>query len=387
MLTALVGAERLIKKLLLAISDLDAAVKLPSCHGSPHSSLGQDIYELRQRFPKQVNIDAMAILLEHVIEKTDDDESIWSAVYGLFREVFVPPSTPTIPPEDNSTNIETKGPILRKLHENWTNDYLPESLDALRDMIRDNEKTMGSGSKFYAKTLIFVQSSGMGKSRLADAFGEECPMVNFVLREEGTLGYPPADSEVLSFMCKRLSEQDKEKITDTPTKKLYSKRITEEDKKKIINSPSSKRLKSIMYKQPPKEDQKMAAESSRSKEARGPSPKSEKEYTSSRISETKEAEISFESMMTTVWNHSVAVGLLQASFEICKLRPLFITTEAQVLIQNDLCHSQCVGRKTKFRDKLKRTGSYQAWDDGTIQTRLRKYGEVAPPVKRSHRLL
>jgi hypothetical protein len=114
--------------------------------------------------------------------------------------------------------------------------------------------------------MIFVQSSGMGKSRLADAFGEECPMINFVLREEGTPGYPPADSEVLSFMCKRPSEEEKMKI-NAPTK-------------------------------------------------------------SSRISETKEAEIPLESMMTAVWNHSIAVGLLQASFEICELRPLFITTKA-----------------------------------------------------------
>ena len=197
----------------------------------------------------------------------------------------------------------------------------------------------------------------MGKSRLADAFGEECPMINFVLREDGTRGYPPADSEVLSFMCKRPSEEDKMKITNTPTKKLSSKRILEEDKKKIINSSSSKKLKSIMYEQPPEENPKMAAESSRPKKAKKHSLEPEKP---SRISETKEAEIPLESMITAVWNHSIAVGLLQASFEICELRPLFITTKAQVLIQNDLRYSQCVGRKTKSKDKLERTGSYQA---------------------------
>jgi hypothetical protein len=266
--------------------------------------------------------------------------------------------TPTIPPEDGGINIDikTEGPILSKLHENWTNDYLPESLDALQDAIRDNEK---SSDPHYAKTLIFVQSSGMGKSRLADAFGEECPMINFVLREEGTLGYPPADSEVLSFMRKRLSVEDKMKITNTPTKKLSSKRVLEEDKRKIINSSSSKKLKSIMYEQPPEEDPKMAAESSRPKKAKEHSLEPEKEYKSSRISETKEVEIPLESMMTAVWNHSIAVGLLQASFEICELR-LITTTKAQVLIQNALHHSQCVGRKTKFQDKLERTGSCQA---------------------------
>jgi hypothetical protein len=152
----------------------------------------------------------------------------------------------------------------------------------------------------------------MGKSRLADAFGEECPMINFVLREEGTFGYPPADSEVLSFMCKRPSEEEKKEIS-TPTK-LPSRRIPEEDQKAIINSSSSKKLKSTM-----------AAESSRPKKAKKHSLEPEKE---SKSSKTKEAEIPLESMITAVWNHSIAVGLLQASFEICELRPLFITTKA-----------------------------------------------------------
>jgi hypothetical protein len=202
-------------------------------------------------------------LLEKVVSGASDLD-IWTNITHLliaFNSPRVPsapttPTTPATPPADNSTNIETESPVLRKLHENWTNDYLPESLDALRDMIQDNESRMRWRTQSYAKTLIFVQSSGMGKSRLADAFGQECPMVNFVLREGGTPGYPPADSEVLSFMCKRLSVQDKTKITDTPTKKLSSKRVS------------------------------------------------------------------------AVWHHSIAVGFLQASFEICKLRPLFITTKA-----------------------------------------------------------
>lgn len=175
----------------------------------------------------------------------------------------------------------------------------------------------------------------MGKSRLADAFGKECPMVNFVLREEGTLGYPPADSEVLSFMRKMPPLQDQETITESPAKKkLSSMRISEENKK-IKNLPSLERLKS------------RAPESSRPKEVVEPSLESEKEHKSSRIPETED-EIFLESMMTTVWNHSIAVGLLQASFEICKLRPLFITTKTQVLIQNNVRHSQYVGHTTKF---------------------------------------
>ncbi|KAI9769305.1 MAG: hypothetical protein M1839_003756 [Geoglossum umbratile] len=56
--------------------------------------------------------------------------------------------------------------------------------------------------------MVFIQSSGMGKSRLADTFGRFCPMINFILREQGE-GYPPPDSEILRFMCQ------------SPTKEAY----------------------------------------------------------------------------------------------------------------------------------------------------------------------
>jgi hypothetical protein len=236
-----------------------------------------------------------------------------------------PPPPPPPPPKDYSTECERRNAVLVKLCENWTNDYLPDSLEALRQMIRDNESRTDLPKLFYAKTLIFVQSSGMGKSRLADAFGQECPMVNFVLREKESLGYPPADREVLLFMRKGL--------------------------------------------------QSMAAEL----------PRSEEVMKRSRILETED-EIFLESMVTTAWNHSIAVGLLQASFEICKLRPLFITAKAQVLIQN-VRHSQCVGQTAKFGAKPKGPGSHPTWDDGTIQTQTRKLRGLEFQVKLAHRFL
>ena len=133
---------------------------------------------------------------------------------------------------------------------------------------------------YYAKTLIFVQSSGMGKSRLADAFGRYCPMINFVLREEGTTGYPPPDGEVLSFMLKSLSETVKRKITDSPQAHEIASKLTLEE------APGSK---------PPSP-----------KKARISSPRA-----------NEESEIFLENWAVTIWNHSIAVGLLQASFEIC----------------------------------------------------------------------
>jgi hypothetical protein len=240
-------------------------------------------------------------LLEQIVSPNASDLDFWTTL-ASFLIAFNSPSVSTTskpPTKYSSSNLKVNSLVLRTLRENWTSDYLPESLEVLQGIIQNNE-SKSDLELYYAKTLVFVQSSGMGKSRLADAFGKECPMVNFVLREEGTVGYPPADNEVLSFMRKKLSVQDQENIMKSPKKeKLSSKRISEEDKKKIKNSPSLGRSKSME-----------------------PSLKSEKEQ------ETRD-EIFLESMATTVWNHSVAVGLLQASFEICTLRPLFITTKAR----------------------------------------------------------
>jgi hypothetical protein len=226
-------------------------------------------------------------LLEQVTSPNASALDIWTAVASLLV-AFDSPSvhtTPTPPTKYNSTNTGAESRFLRKLRENWTSDYLPESLEALQEMIQINE-SKSDPDIHYAKTLTFVQSSGMGKSRLADVFGKECPMVNFVLREEGSVGYPPPDKEVLSFLRKKLSAQNQEKILKSQKrKKLSSKRNSGE----ITDSP--------------------------------PPLKSEKEHESSRISD----ETFLESMAATVWNHSIAVGLLQASFAICKLRPLFIT--------------------------------------------------------------
>lgn len=85
-------------------------------------------------------------------------------------------------------------------------------------------------------------------------------MVNFILREEGTLGYPPADGEVLSFLRKELSEETKPRTLDMPKKKRMSSMHTpERDKRKIIDSLTLKK-KSSIHNQLPEENPKMAAE-------------------------------------------------------------------------------------------------------------------------------
>lgn len=71
-------------------------------------------------------------------------------------------------------------------------------MNCLEDNIRAYEQ-MFNRDKSYSKSLLFVQSSGTGKSRLADAYGQFRPMVTYVLRSEDD-GFPPADKGILALM-------------------------------------------------------------------------------------------------------------------------------------------------------------------------------------------
>lgn len=73
----------------------------------------------------------------------------------------------------------------------------------LRDHIRGYDKIF-TKDDFYSKSLLFVQSSGTGRPRLADAYGKLCPMVTYVLRNEN-YGFPPADRKIVNAMCKNPS--------------------------------------------------------------------------------------------------------------------------------------------------------------------------------------
>jgi hypothetical protein len=108
---------------------------------------------------------------------------------------------------------------------------------------------------FYSKSLLFVQSSGAGKSRLADAFGEIFPMISYVIRKDLN-GFPPRDKEILDFMQSNPSSAQEE-FMSSPSKSLTDVERSE----------------------------------------RG----------------------------ANIWHHAVSVGILQASFEICKEPPTHLS--------------------------------------------------------------
>jgi hypothetical protein len=177
------------------------------------------------------------------------DADIWDTAYSLVSRAT---TRPTDLRTSTTTRVSPSDFVLHDLQKDWTSPYFPDSLDALDRLIRDFE-SQDTRREYYARTLVFVQSSGMGKSRLADAFGKTCPMINFVLREQGTHGFPPTDGEILSFVRMPLSMGHREVMANSPSKKADS------------------------------------------------------------------SDGFLDRRAVVVWNHSVAVGLLQASFEKCEL--------------------------------------------------------------------
>lgn len=155
-----------------------------------------DFDSLSRQLPSNIRSEALSTLLDCVINRPEDEESIWTANYNIFTPKTV--SKPKITSQSNAnSNIVC-------LYDAWHSPYLMDSLIALQKQMQD---CITDCPDYYVKTFVFVQSSGMGKSRLADAFGKNCLMINFILCKDD--GYPPGDSKILQFM---LSEPPDEVI-------------------------------------------------------------------------------------------------------------------------------------------------------------------------------
>src|SRR5204862_1480920 len=178
MLIALGGAQRLIKKLLTILQTLDAAEELPSYHGTSSDSLSKDLYHLCGQLLERLDSEAAAVVLKYAVTQPVDDELLWSAVYKLVHEVS---SHPTTPPRKQSYSTASWDSFRQDLVNDWNREFFDDALIGLRQQMRD---CLDNEVPYYAKTLVFVQSSGMGKSRLADFYGQICPMISFVLRNE-----------------------------------------------------------------------------------------------------------------------------------------------------------------------------------------------------------
>jgi hypothetical protein len=180
------------------------------------------------------------------------------AISALYKMVLkASESQPTTPVKINY--YKTVNPLSDMLLKHWTASFVGPSFSILRDKIRDYEKD--NAFDYYSKLLLFVQSSGTGKSRLADHFGKSYPTINYVIRK-GEYGYPPNDPEILEYMqCNSFMNDDN----------VF---LSPEYKNRAPNSADQQQRK------------------------------------------------------LNIWFHALAVGILQASFEICKYLFLYLSWPA-----------------------------------------------------------
>lgn len=149
---------------------------------------------------------AMTTKLFQAVMQSEDEFEIWEAARGLVIAQSLL----------QKRKVARKLPkaILKNVSQDWRRDFFSDSLVALQDHIRF---CLQDERPFYAKSLVFVQSSGMGKSRLASRFGETCPMIDFVLRDHHD-GYPPADPEILSLLHSGIAGEIRRLVFDSPSK-------------------------------------------------------------------------------------------------------------------------------------------------------------------------
>lgn len=74
------GVRFLLKTLLNMITKLDVPGPLNALDGDPCLP---DICSLLRRFPRDVNSEALSILFNNLINRLEDEESIWSPTYGI----------------------------------------------------------------------------------------------------------------------------------------------------------------------------------------------------------------------------------------------------------------------------------------------------------------
>jgi hypothetical protein len=87
-----------------------------------------------------------------------------------------------------------------KLYDHWRDTYGGDSLEGIRMTIQNCEKEWPSVyGTCYSKSINIFQSSGMGKSRLADELGKSNLEFSFVFRKPGDSGYPPGDPEITNY--------------------------------------------------------------------------------------------------------------------------------------------------------------------------------------------
>ncbi len=123
----------------------------------------------------------------------------------------------------SSSGDRPEDTTLVNLYRHWNAAYKSSSYDILLDRIRNFEADPITWRSYYARAVVFLQSSGAGKSRLADKCGETIPAVTYVLRgrtSDGNYCYPPGDEGVFEFFNE--SPPERSPGQDSPATKTYT---------------------------------------------------------------------------------------------------------------------------------------------------------------------
>lgn len=103
----------------------------------------------------------------------------------------------------------TSSDIWSNLFSHFSTPFQGDAIAALREFIQCCEnQARENPSSHYGKTLSIVQSSGMGKSRLADELSKTVFTVAFTFRSATSLGYPKGDVEVLEYLTPTANDID-----------------------------------------------------------------------------------------------------------------------------------------------------------------------------------
>ena len=90
---------------------------------------------------------------------------------------------------------------LDDVTEHWADEFKGDALQVwVERLVLAEEYFQRNIPGHYANTIDIVQSSGMGKSRLASEMGKKVMTISLMLREPEVTGFPPRDSGVLEFL-------------------------------------------------------------------------------------------------------------------------------------------------------------------------------------------
>jgi hypothetical protein len=112
------------------------------------------------------------------------------ALQGFYKSFYNP--VPGIAPNRGN---------LTDLHNHWNGKYHGLSVSALKERLAGFEAQAAQDcNRYYSKSFPLIQSSGVGKSRLAWELSKEMMAITFILRPTDYTRYPPGDFEVFGFL-------------------------------------------------------------------------------------------------------------------------------------------------------------------------------------------